>query len=145
VIKSKFTTELRLNVRLDNNAFEGGSSRVRRVGEQIQRELAQLLQQEVKDPRVKWVTISAVKVTKDFSHATVFFTVIGNYEETVDPEIIEGLDRTTGYLRRELGRRIKLRITPELHFKYDISTIRGDKLASLIDAAVESDKNNKSE
>ena len=129
-----------------NNPTDDGNSRIRRVGEQIQRVLAELLQHEVKDPRVKWVTISAVKVTKDFSHATVFFTVIGNYEETVDPEIIEGLDRTTGFLRRELGRQIKLRITPELHFKYDISTIRGDRLASLIDAAVASDKkNNQSE
>lgn len=125
---------------MTNNMLDDGNSRVRRVGEQIQREIAQLIQQEVKDPRVKWVTISIVKVTKDFSHATVYFTVIGNYEETVDPEILEGLDRATGFLRRELGRRIKLRITPALHFKYDISTIRGDRLASLIDAAVESDK-----
>ncbi len=130
----------RLNVRLNKNELDDGNSRVRRVGEQIQRELAQLIQKEVKDPRVKWVTISAVKVTKDFSHATIYFTVIGNYEETVDAEIIEGLSRATGFLRRELGRRIKLRITPELHFKYDISTIRGDRLASLIVAAVESDK-----
>jgi len=133
-------TELRLNERLDNNALEDGNSRTRRVGEQIQRELAQLIQKDVKDPRVKWVTISAVKVTKDFSHATIFFTVIGNYEETVDQEILDGLSRITGFLRRELGSRIKLRITPELHFKYDVSTIRGDRLASLIDAAVASDK-----
>lgn len=129
-----------------NNPSEDGNSRTRRVGEQIQRVLAELLQKDVKDPRVKWVTISAVKVTKDFSHATVFFTVIGNYEETVDPEILEGLERTTGFLRRELGRQIKLRITPELHFKYDVSTIRGDRLATMIDDAVASDKkNNQSE
>jgi len=130
----------RLNVRLNKHELDDGNSRVRRVGEQIQRELAQLIQNGVKDPRVEWVTISAVKVTKDFSHATVYFTVIGNYEETVDADILEGLSRATGFLRRELGRRIKLRITPELHFKYDISTIRGDRLASLIVAAVESDK-----
>jgi len=119
---------------------EDVGSRTRRVGEQIQRELAQLLQQEVKDPRVKWVTISAVKVSKDFSHATVYFTVLGHYEESVDNEILVGLDRASGFLRRELGQRIKLRITPELHFKYDVSTIRGDRLASLIDAAIESDR-----
>jgi len=129
-----------------NNPVEDGNSRTRRVGEQIQRVLAELLQKDVKDPSVKWVTISAVKVTKDFSHATVFFTVIGNFEETVDPEIIDGLGRATGYLRRELGRQIKLRITPELHFKYDVSTIRGDRLATMIDDAVASDKkNNQSE
>lgn len=129
-----------------NNPGEDGNSRTRRVGEQIQRVLAELLQKEVKDPRVKWVTVSAVKVTKDFSHATVFFTVIGNYEETVDPEIVVGLESSAGFLRRELGRQIKLRITPELHFKYDVSTIRGDRLATLIDNAVASDKkNNQSE
>ena len=119
---------------------EDGSSRTRRVGEQIQRELAQLLQQEVKDPRVKWVTISAVKVSKDFSHATVYFTVLGNYEETVDQDVLTGLERASGFLRHELGRKIKLRVTPELHFKYDVSTIRGDRIASLIDAAIDSDR-----
>ncbi len=116
------------------------SSRSRRVGEQIQRELAELIQHEVKDPRVKWVTISAVRVTKDFSHATVFFTVLGNYEETVDEDVITGLDKASGFLRRELAHRMKLRITPQLHFKYDASSIKGDKLAGLIDAAVASDK-----
>ncbi len=116
------------------------SSRTRRVGEQIQRELALLIQQEVKDPRVKWVTISAVKVTKDFSHANVFFTVLGDYNETVDKKVQAGLEKARGFLRRELGRRIKLRITPELHFKYDDSTVRGTELSSLIDAAIAADK-----
>jgi len=119
------------------------SSRSRRVGEQIQRELAELIQQEVKDPRIKWVTISAVRVTKDFSHATVFFTVIGNYEETVDKDILIGLEKASGFLRRELGHRMKLRIVPQIHFKYDASTIKGDKLAHLIDAAVASDNKDK--
>ncbi len=116
------------------------SSRTRRVGEQIQRELALLIQQEVKDPRVKWVTVSAVKVTKDFSHANVFFTVLGDYNETVDKNVQAGLEKASGFLRRELGRRIKLRITPELHFKYDDSTVRGTELSSLIDAAIAADK-----
>lgn len=121
-------------------ASSGESSRTRRVGEQIQRELALLIQQEVKDPRVKWVTVSAVKVTKDFSHANVFFTVLGDYNETVDKDVQAGLERASGFLRRELGRKIKLRITPELHFKYDDSTVRGTELSSLIDAAVAADK-----
>ena len=116
------------------------SNRSRRVGEQIQRELAELVQHEVKDPRVKWVTISAVRVTKDFSHATVYFTVIGNYEETVDQEVLFGLEKASGFLRRELGHRMKLRTVPQLHFKYDASSIRGDRLTGLIDAAIASDK-----
>ena len=121
-------------------ASSSESSRSRRVGEQIQRELAQLIQMEVKDPRVKWVTVSAVKVTKDFSHATIFFTVLGDYNETVDNNVLAGLEKAGGFLRRELGRRIKMRIVPELHFKYDDSTVRGTQLTSLIDAAIESDK-----
>ena len=126
-------------------ASSGESSRTRRVGEQIQRELALLIQQDVKDPRVKWVTISAVKVTKDFSHANVFFTVLGDYNETVDKNVQAGLEKASGFLRRELGRKIKLRIVPELHFKYDDSTVRGTELSSLIDAAIASDKNNTGE
>ena len=121
-------------------ASSSESSRSRRVGEQIQRELAQLIQLEVKDPRVKWVTVSAVKVSKDFSHAVVFFTVLGDYNETVDKNVLSGLEKAGGFLRRELGRRIKLRIVPELHFKYDDSTVRGTQLTSLIDAAIASDK-----
>lgn len=116
------------------------SSRSRRVGEQIQRELAILLQQEVKDPRVKWVTVSAVKVSRDFSHATVYFTVIGNYTETVDDSVLQGLAKASGFLRRELGHRLKLRTIPQLHFRYDDTMIRGNRLASLIEEAVESDK-----
>jgi len=116
------------------------SSRSRRVGEQVQRELAQLIQMEVKDPRVKWVTVSAVKVSRDFSHATAYFTVLGNYDETVDNDVLVGLEKASGFLRRELGKRIKIRIVPELHFKYDDSTVRGTQLTSLIDAAIESDK-----
>jgi len=116
------------------------SNRTRRVGEQIKRELAQLFQSDVKDPRLKWVTISSVKVSKDFSHATVFFTIIGHFEETVDDIILQSLENTSRFLRKELGKRIKLRLTPELHFQYDESTIRGDRLATLIDTAIASDK-----
>lgn len=121
-------------------ASSSESSRSRRVGEQIQRELAQLIQMEVKDPRVKWVTISAVKVSKDFSHALIYFTVLGDYNETVDKNVLAGLEKASSFLRRELGRRIKLRIIPELHFKYDDSTVRGTHLSSLIDAAIAADK-----
>ena len=121
-------------------ASSGESSRTRRVGEQIQRELALLIQQDVNDPRVKWVTISAVKVTKDFSHANIFFTVLGDYNETVDKNVQAGLEKASGFLRRELGRKIKVRMVPELHFKYDDSTVRGTELSSLIDAAIASDK-----
>ncbi len=116
------------------------SSRSRRVGEQIQRELAQLIQFEVKDPRVEWVTISAVKVSRDFSHATVYYTVLGKTAEELDASVEAGLGKAAGFLRRELGHRMKLRTIPQLHFKYDDSTERGNRLAHLIDQAVAADK-----
>ncbi len=120
--------------------MESGNGRSRRVGEQIQRELAQLIQFEVKDPRVQWVTLSAVNVTRDFSHATVHYTVLGKNANEIDPSVEAGLNNAAGFLRRELGRRIKLRSIPQLHFKYDDSIERGNRLVNLIDQAIEADK-----
>jgi len=108
-------------------------SRSRRVGEQIRRILAQLLQDEVNDPRIGMVTLTAVQVSKDLSHAKVFFTVLDDDADAVK-KTREGLMRASGFLRHELGRQIKLRLTPELHFEYDISVEHGRHLTSLIDS-----------
>lgn len=113
-------------------------SRTRRIADQIQKELAQVIQQELKDPRVSWLTISAVEVSKDLAHATVYFTVLNDEPNLV--EIQKVLGRVSGFLRHELGRRMRMRTIPELHFKYDDSLARGSKLSALIDAAVEADK-----
>ena len=110
-------------------------SRTRRVGEQIQREIAQLIQQEIKDPRIGLVTISAVKVSRDMSHATIYFTVLDEshpLEETL--KVLEG---ASGFLRHELAKRMSLRIMPQLHFKYDESIAYGNELSALINEAVE--------
>ena len=113
-------------------------SRTLRVAEQIQRELAELIRLEVKDPRVGMVTLIDVEVAADYGHAKVFFTLMG------DPAQIEaateGLNRASGFLRRELARRIKLRTIPQLHFCFDESVERGMRLSRLIDAAVGGDK-----
>ena len=110
--------------------------RSRRVGEQIQRELAELIRDEVKDPRVGMVTVSAVEVTKDLAHAKVYITVL-NGEPA---ESVEGLTRAAGFLRRELGRRMTMRSVPLLHFQYDDSVSRGNELSALIDQAIASDR-----
>ncbi len=115
------------------------TSRSRRVGEQIQRELAYLIQREVKDPRVQWVTVAAVRVTRDFSHATVFFSVLNETEESV-MNAGKGLEQAAGFLRRELGKRMSIRNIPQLHFKYDESQLTGERLSRLIDEAVETDR-----
>jgi len=105
--------------------------RPRKVADLIQRELSDLLRREVRDPRVGMITITAVDVSPDFSHAKVLYT-------TLDPAHVEdaakGLKRAAGFLRSQLARRIKLYTTPELRFEYDVSVERGDRLARLIES-----------
>ena len=104
-------------------------SRTRRVAEQVQREMAQLVQQEIKDPRLGLVTISAVKLSKDMSHANIFFTVLDD-----NHPIEEG---AAGFLRHELAKRMQLRIVPHIHFKYDESISYGNELSALINKALD--------
>lgn len=113
-------------------------SRSRRVGEQIQRELALLLQREVRDPRLSQVTIAAVKVTRDMSQATVYFTVLGGKEDI--PSIQQALEKASGFLRHALGEQVIMRSLPHLKFIYDDSVSRGSELSSLIDEAIATDR-----
>lgn len=113
-------------------------SRARRVGEQIQRELALLLQREVKDPRLSQVTISAVKLSRDMSQATVYFTVLGKKEEI--PAIQQALEKASGFLRHALGEHLVMRSLPHLKFIYDDSISRGAELSSLIEQAIATDR-----
>ena len=109
--------------------------RSRRIAEQIQRELADLIRLELKDPRVPGlITVSDVEVSPDQSQAKVFFTVLG--DERAIPEATQGLNRAAGFLRTQLSRRMKLRTVPQLHFEYDASVERGIRLTHLIDEAV---------
>ncbi len=106
-----------------------------RIAEQIQRELADFLRLEVKDPRVKKVTITTVQVTKDYSHAKVYYTTLDGASKALQ----DGLERAAGFLRSQLAHAMKLRITPQLHFVYDESIERGAHLSQLIEQAVASD------
>lgn len=111
--------------------------RSRRVGEQLQRELATIIQQEMRDPRLGMVTISAVEVSKDIGVAKVFVTVM---DENADhQQSIDALQHAAGFLQHELGRRVQLRVIPKLRFVYDESIARGAELSALIDSAVKSD------
>lgn len=114
------------------------SQRAQRVADQIQRELAELLREEVKDPRVGQVTITAVEVSADLSHAKVFFTQLTGREHAV--EAVAALQRTAGYLRSALSHRLKLYSVPQLHFSYDESIEAGMQLSQLIDDAVAADR-----
>jgi ribosome-binding factor A len=113
-------------------------SRSQRISEQIRRELAELIRLEVKDPRVGMISLTGVEITPDYAHAKVFFTAMGG-AETV-PAILEGLRRASGFLRRELGRRVRIHTTPDLHFFYDNSVEEGSRLSQLIDRTVREDE-----
>jgi len=116
------------------------SHRQDRIADQIQRELAGLIQFEVKDPRVGMVTITAVEVSKEYEHARVYFTVMG--DEKSKELTTQGLSKAAGFLRRELAHRLKLRITPELHFIYDTSIDTAAKMSELISAAISTNRSN---
>ena len=110
-----------------------GYARKDRVTEQIRRELAELIRAEVKDPRVGMISLTDVEITPDYAHAKVFFTTLAEADKV--KEILFGLKKASGFLRRELGRRIRIHTTPELHFVYDQSLERGASLSQLIDQA----------
>lgn len=112
-------------------------SRPHRVAEQIQRELAELLQLELKDPRVGMVTLTDVEVTPDYAHAKVYFTFLNQGRSLV--ETLAGLNHSSGFLRSQLAHRMRLRIVPQLHFVFDSSVERGVQLSHLIEEAVSSD------
>jgi len=114
------------------------SQRAQRVGDQIQRELAQLLRDEVKDPRVGRITLTGVEVSADLSHAKVYFTHLAGREHA--DEAVRALQHTAGFLRSELAHRLGLYTVPQLHFAYDDSIEEGLRLTQLIDAAVAADR-----
>lgn len=105
-----------------------------RIADQVQRELAELIRTELRDPRVGMVTLTGVEVSGDQSHAKIFFTVLG--AESVAKEALEGLQRAAGFLRTGISRRLSTRSVPELHFEHDESVERGMRLSKLIDEAV---------
>lgn len=106
------------------------SQRSVRVGELIQQELSDIILRGLRDPRVGFVTLMSVDVTSDLRIAKVYFTVMG---EEVDVEnSLQGLQSAAPFLRRELGKRLKLRHVPELNFKYDQSVAYGNHIESII-------------
>ena len=110
-----------------------GQGRPQKLGDQIQRELSDLLQRELRDPRVGMITLTSVDVSPDLSHAKVFFTVLDKQQL---PKTLEGLKRSSGFLRSQLARRLSTYTIPELRFVYDESVERGDRLSRLIDSAI---------
>ena len=133
------------------------SSRAQRVADQIQRELANLIQLEVNDPRVGMVSITGVDVSRDLAHARVHITVMNTLSEDGDvneatlsapgeldkleiEENLKALTKASGYLRTLLSKRLSTRSVPKLEFHYDSSIERGQELSDLIDGALAADR-----
>lgn len=108
--------------------------RGRRIADQLQRELSEIIRLELKDPRVGLVTITDIEVSSDNSHAKVFFTVLGN--DAQQESATRALQHAAGFLRSQVAPRLRLRTVPQLHFIYDSSVERGMHLSKLIEQAV---------
>lgn len=119
-----------------------GSQRLKRMADSVQREVAELIRQELKDPRLGgYVTISAVKVRPDLGYAEIYVTVMGRelgdeQTEEANKETLSVLNKASGFLRQELSRRIKTRVTPRLRFHYDKTNAYGNYMFDLIEEAV---------
>lgn len=107
-----------------------GTPRGTRVGDQIQRVLSEIVRRDLRDPRVGMVTLTAVEMSPDCMHATVYFTCL---DPSHVPQARDGLEHAAGFLRTQLARNIQLFVTPHLRFVYDESVERGARLSQLID------------
>jgi ribosome-binding factor A len=114
--------------------------RSQRVGDFLKRELASLIQFEIRDPRVGMVSVTDVEVSRDMSHAKVFVTVLGKETEEEIAESMEVLNQAAGFLRTQVAKSNNARTTPKLRFYFDSSVGRGQHLSQLIDDAVSADK-----
>ena len=104
--------------------------RAHRVAEQIKKELADLFQKEVKDPRIGFAPVTAVEVSGDLQQATVYISILGN--EAQKQETMIGLEKAKGFIRSEIGKRLSLRHTPEVIFKLDESIEHGSRIAQIL-------------
>ena len=115
-------------------------SRIDRIGDQMQRELAQLIQREVKDPRVGMVTVNAVKVSRDLGYADVYVSLLTTEELTEEsPQVRDSLtvlNKAAGFLKGQVGRAMKLRVTPQLRFHFDTLLGHSRHMDNLIREAV---------
>lgn len=114
------------------------SGRITRISEAVKKEMSDIIKKELKDPRIpEFVSVVEVDVTKDLKFAKVFVSVYGTNEEK--DRAILGLNSASGFVRKEIGQRLNLRYTPEVHFKLDDSIERGVYLTQLIDKTVKPD------
>lgn len=117
-----------------------GYKRTDRISDQIQRDLALMLQRDIKDPRIGMVTISSVKVSKDLSFADIYVTFMDKESEADARDAMKALDSASGFLRSALAKLLSIRVMPKLRFHYDNTIVEGARLDSLIKRALAEDQ-----
>jgi len=113
-------------------------SRSERMAEQLRRELAEIVRDEIKDPRLGFVSFTEIRMSRDLSHAIVYSSVLNSEDQE---EAIAVLNRAVGFIRKEIAKRIQARIVPTLKFVVDDSVVRGVAMDELISDALKSDRN----
>lgn len=109
----------------------GNSVRPERVAQEIQVAVADLLTRgKIKDPRIGFITLTGVKVSPDLTQARIFYSMIGTDQQKAETQA--GLEAAKGYVRREVTKRVKLRVSPDVHFAFDPSLDEGDKIDRLL-------------
>jgi len=114
-------------------------SRTQRVGDHLQQEVARLVQLELRDPRLKLVSITGVDVSRDLAHAKVFFTQLGIDDKAEGAKSAEVLNRAAGFIRSEIARGSTMRTVPKLHFRFDESVGRGRDMEALLKSVKSAD------
>ncbi|MBS0969176.1 30S ribosome-binding factor RbfA [Chimaeribacter arupi] len=123
-------------------------SRTQRVSQEMQKEIAIILQREVKDPRIGMATVSGVEVSRDLAYAKVFVTFLDVLAENHDPDRvvtgIKALQDASGFIRTLVGKAMRLRVVPELTFAYDNSLVEGMRMSNLVTNVVKNDAERRS-
>ncbi|WP_386690079.1 30S ribosome-binding factor RbfA [Lonepinella sp. MS14437] len=111
-----------------------------RVAQELQKEVAIILQREVKDPRIGMVTVSDVEVSRDLAYAKIFVTFLFDHDESAIEQGMKGLEKAAPYIRSLVGKAMRLRIVPELHFVYDQSLVEGMRMSNLVTDVIRKDQ-----
>ncbi|KES18614.1 MULTISPECIES: 30S ribosome-binding factor RbfA [Gilliamella] len=114
-------------------------NRSSRVGHELQKEIAIILQREIKDPRLGMVTVSGVDISRDLSYAKVFVTFLNDDDPQVIEQGLNVLNDAKGYIRTLIGKAMRLRIIPEIKFFYDESLVKGMQMSSLVSDVIKQD------
>ncbi len=111
-----------------------------RVAQELQKEIAVILQREVKDPRIGMVTVSDVEVSRDLAYAKIFVTFLFDNDQSAIEQGMKGLEKASPYIRSLIGKAMRLRIVPELRFIYDQSLVEGMRMSNLVSNVIKNDE-----